>query len=260
VHTGPWIALNAGTASSTRRFTHLVENGFWSGHAKGYGYSTLSKYHDALGDRTASLMYSKLAIKGDPGNPRYLHDAAELYDKLGQYPEAAEMYMKVIEMRPEDIIAVNNLGIDYLHMRRFDLAEKVFLRAQSIDPTHLSSFKNLAYVYFTTYSLRGYLELYEKSRADPERKTYMKGLVLMHGGQVQPEKLEPFLREMSLVDPGDADMGLAYAQFLRDAGRRDEAAAHLGLLLENGCGDRRISELIELLGTPASEPDSRNTD
>jgi tetratricopeptide (TPR) repeat protein len=257
VHTGPWIALNAGTDSSKARFIHLAENGFWSGHAKGYGYSTLSKYHDALGDRTVAVMYSKLASKGDPGNPRYLYDTAELYDKLGQYSEAAEMYRKVIEKRPEDIVAINNLGVDYLHLGRLDLAGNVFLKAQSIDSTNLSSFKNLAYVYFTTYSLESYLELYDKSRIDPERKAYLRGLVMMHGEQAPPEKIEHLLREMSLVDPGDADMGLAYAHFLHNAGRREEVATHLILMLENGCSDRRIPELLELLRSPASSDPER---
>ena len=47
-------------------------------------------------------------------------------------------------------------------------------------------------------------------------------------------------------------MGLAYAHFLQNAGRREEAVTHLNLLLENGCSDRKIPELIELLRSPAS--------
>ena len=40
-------------------------------------------------------------------------------------------------------------------------------------------------------------------------------------------------------------------------GRRKEAEVHLILMLENGCSDRRIPELLELLRSPASSDPER---
>lgn len=254
IHTVPWIMLNAGTESSESRFLHLVRHGFWSGHARGYGYSTLAKYHRALGNRRTALTYAREASKGDPGNVRYMYETAEIYDELGEYSRAAGMYRKVLGKKPDHIIAANNLGVDYIEIGRYDLAAKALTHAQSIDSADAASFQNLAFVYFEAGRVDEYIRLF-RNASDPVRRKYLIMLLKARRFDGNYEKIEYLLSEMTVIDPGDIDIVIDYAETLYESGKKQEAVRYLLRIVNEGNRDQRVAAVLSRMQmeTPLTE-------
>lgn len=64
---------------------------------------------------------------------------AELNFQINNWPRAAELYERVLEMRPDDPAVLSDLGVAYRGMGRFDDALAQFDRAQEIAPQHWES-------------------------------------------------------------------------------------------------------------------------
>lgn len=69
------------------------------------------------------------------------------YRKKGEYGKAAEFFKKVLNLRPSQSDAMNELGLCFSAMGDFDNAEKYFRKALLIDPNDYEIMSNLAVVY-----------------------------------------------------------------------------------------------------------------
>lgn len=80
------------------------------------------------------------------------------YFKSGRYIEAANLFSKVIEIKPDFVKAYNNLGVTYMKLKQYLKAESCFRAALSIDPKYVKAVFNLSVVqmkqkkYFDAYA------------------------------------------------------------------------------------------------------------
>ena len=64
---------------------------------------------------------------------------AEMNFAIGNWPQAAELYERVLTLRPESPGVLSDLGVAYRELGRFDEALVQFDRAQELDPDHWES-------------------------------------------------------------------------------------------------------------------------
>jgi len=275
VHTAPWILLNADRERSELRFVNLVEAGYWSDHARGYGYSTLGTYYSRHGKTEHAIRFTEAASNADRGNVKLKYNLASLYDDLKDYPKAIELYTRVIGMDPDHLAARNNLGVVYMSTGDLGRALEEFSEITARDSSYVAAYKNLAYIYLVTGRMDECLGLFETARdLDPGLREYYRqmGTGLLRSGETRQAR--EFFERLSEVggndaglhlilariylsegddesalsnleagialSPGNPDIGLEYGLSLFRLGRRGEAVDHLTAMIDRGIEDGAV--------------------
>lgn len=277
VHTAPWIGLNASRAESEGRFISLVESGHWSDYAKGYGYSTLGVYFERTGRMREAIKFSMAATEVDPGNRRYLYNAAKLYQDNKQYSTAARLYQSLIDADPNYLDARSNLGTIFLNAGKLDLAEREFSEAVRRDSTYMYCYEPLSYIYFERGEVGKSLALYRTAkRLGRDMTPFFRDLGASFQSTGQNETSKQLLEGMIPLDPADPELyhllgklyrsegdferalgtlargielaprdqgiELEYALTLRSLGRSDEALEHFLGMYRGGSKDLQVLE------------------
>jgi tetratricopeptide (TPR) repeat protein len=93
-----------------------------------------------------------LSIVGDSTHSRHA-DVQEMFQRAvrleedpATLPEAAEMYRKILELRPGYAAAAINLGTIHYNLREFAMAEQLYRRATEADPEYALAFFDLGNV------------------------------------------------------------------------------------------------------------------
>lgn len=282
LHTVPWIGINASWEMSLNRFADLVKNESWSGYARGYAFDELGTYYMDEGNVSRALEYSVAATETDPGNVRYLYNAATIFMKDNKYPEAVQFYEKAIHKKPDYLQARSNLGTLYLDMGDLKAAEREFREVIRIDSTFVPGYSKLASVY-KRQSRYGVAEaLYIKSikMATDDPANYV-NLAVMYMETGETEKAKSSLERSMEVDEefavshrllgkiylGEGDLRRAAEQYdkyieleprdlearfdlavtLDGLKRLDEALYHLLYILERKGNDIRVMNNIGVI-------------
>jgi tetratricopeptide (TPR) repeat protein len=128
--------------------------------AVGHGSRLAFRYSGALVEPlTQQLAFDFDAEPGRPlsivgGASRAHHaDAQELFQRAVQLeedpatvPEAAEMYRKILALRPQYAAAAINLGTIHYNLREYLMAEQLYRRATEADPDYALAFFDLGNV------------------------------------------------------------------------------------------------------------------
>jgi tetratricopeptide (TPR) repeat protein len=204
VHTAPWVALNAIKDTSLKRFVDLVENGYWSDYAKGYGYSTLGFYFKRMSDNGRAVRFMKAASEADEGNTRYLYNLATLYAEGNDYEKATGIYEKVIERDPGRLDARYNLGLNYMKSGKMELAENQFAEILRRDSSYVQSFEPYEMVSFDMGKIDRCIELYRKAKKlGVDTAPRLLALASKPGGPAERERGKMLLEKLSAIEPGD---------------------------------------------------------
>ena len=163
VHTAPFIGLNSRVPSSERRFIDLVDHGFWSNYARGYGYSSLGLYYKNKGDIQNAIRYLTAASDVDKGNVRYKYNLATIYFAMKDNQKAVVFYEEVIRRDPDYLEARNNLGVIYWRMGKLGPAEEQLAEIIKCDSTYVTSYEPLAEIYFRIGQMEKCVQLYRKA-------------------------------------------------------------------------------------------------
>ncbi len=231
-HTAPWIGLNASEELSKRRFKDLVDTGYWSNYARGYGYSTLGIYFIRAGDRGRGIEFSERAMEADPKNPRYWYNTATIYYNAKRYDEAVELYRKVKEYDPDRLEARNNLGVVYADQEKLDLAEQEFSGILERDSTYIQCYEPLSYIYFKTGQMEKCRRLYRKAKElGHDMMPFFREVSRVHIDDDEVERLI-YILEMLLEDPqNDPELYVTLAKLYRKRGEHERALECLGRAL-----------------------------
>jgi tetratricopeptide (TPR) repeat protein len=88
-------------------------------------------------------------LASDPGNYDATFGLGLAYFKSKDYSKAADFYIKASQLKPESVLAFNNLGNTYRKLSRYEDSEKAYLDAISIGPTYITAYTNLVSLYET---------------------------------------------------------------------------------------------------------------
>ena len=205
LHTAPWIAINASTGLSLQRFADLTLNRRWSDFARGYACDALGTYYLYNNDKSRSLGYSIASVKADPGNVRYLYNAATRHMMSGRHDDAVRMFENVVQRKPDYLDARLNLGTIYMNLDRLGDARKEFLEAIRIDSTSAAACCKLAHISWKEGYEEKAGELYaraiELDTGNPE--TYL-NLALINLNAGRTTEARKLMKRAIDVDPGYA--------------------------------------------------------
>ena len=122
---------------------------------------------DTAWDKTAGQTFSFDALLG----------RAEQASANRRYEKAEKLYLKALELRPDDIKTLNNLGFAYQAQSKFEPASKMFLRVLEVSEGNAVAFNNLASVIYRIGLVDSAIFLWQEAlRHDPDNPQIKKNL------------------------------------------------------------------------------------
>jgi len=127
----------------------------------------LYSWLDSRGPDTTSA--SKKAIPQTASRQEAAVDAKEFYDRArrfqrsGRSREARELYRKALAIDPQNVHAVNNIGVTFLQERNFPEARKSFEDAMRLQPDYVDPYYNLACLFSIQGDTKGGLDYLKKA-------------------------------------------------------------------------------------------------
>lgn len=118
----------------------------------------LGKVELSLGEPSAALDHLSRATISDAGDWQILSAMGIAYDRLGIYDQAETQYLKALELSPENIAVLNNLGLSLAQAGRLADAVSALERAVGQPETTPQVRQNLALL----YAMKGDLPATEK--------------------------------------------------------------------------------------------------
>ena len=147
-------------------------------------------------------------------------------------PEASIIFWKtVIEKKPNDIKAYNNVGFAYSQLGDYKEAIDYFKKAVEIDPNSAVSYSNIGLTYISLKDYPSAVPFLEKAiELDPDNSLMAPAYHGLGANNLYSGKFEeamPYLKKAIMIDPNFADayanLGGAYAQL----GQMEEAITNL---------------------------------
>jgi len=118
----------------------------------------------------------------DPMSFKMQFDIAEKYAAKRQYDIAESYYLRALEIEPNNIRALNNLGFTYQAQSKFESAYKLFSRVIDITGGNAVAYNNIASVVYRMGMVDSALVLWEKAlKFDPENKQIRKNIDFIRG-------------------------------------------------------------------------------
>ena len=114
----------------------------------------------------------QLSIVGSAAWPAHHPDLQEMFQRAVQLeedpatiPQAAEMYRKILTLRPGYAAAAINLGTIHYNLREFAMAEQLYRRATEADPEYALAFFDLGNVLDEVKRLQDAIAAYQRAIA-----------------------------------------------------------------------------------------------
>jgi len=119
-------------------------------------YSQLKMFNQAISDYTTSLSINPLQAEV------YLSRAVN-YSKLNKDDLAIIDYLEYLKYRPQEPVALNNLGYCYMEIVDFEESEKYFKKALYNDPKHIDSYLGLSILNYRNKRIKAAVENMSKA-------------------------------------------------------------------------------------------------
>jgi tetratricopeptide (TPR) repeat protein len=165
-------------------------------------------------------------------NPRCHLYLATAYEETGQYQRAVETFQHALGVDLETDKIYARLGIDYLHLRRFDKAVDAMAHASRLNPLDLNNLLNLGMAYMqlgriddAEGAFRGIVAPDDRGAAAHD------GLGLVAVGRKDMETARREFERAVEINPNEAkallDLGILY----QSIGNRERSLQYLELFL-----------------------------
>jgi len=116
---------------------------------------------DAAPQRPLSIVGSVNGHRADV--QEMFQRAVQLEESPATMPEAADMYRKILELRPGYAAAAINLGTIHYNLREFAMAEQLYRRATEADPEYALAFFDLGNVLDELKQLSDAIAAYQRA-------------------------------------------------------------------------------------------------
>ena len=117
------------------------------------------------------------ALEQDEENWRALYGKAWVLERQGDYEAAEELYREVSAILPESVMAVNSIGYCLFKQGRVTESQVQFKRALDMDPEFVTALANLGSTYDAQAKYKEAIQLYEKILKDKRYKDYLRAII-----------------------------------------------------------------------------------
>ncbi len=205
----------------------------------------------AAGDLQGAIESYRRALEVEPDYVPALYNLGLVFRELQQFDEAEACFRRVLAVEPRDVDALFNLGALLRRSSRLGEADEVFRRALELAPDNPYLWLKLGDVCgarHTDASLREAAECFRRAvelRPDLADAHYGLGNAYMAAGH--PEAAAHAYRETLRLDPENAVLMLDLASTLRALGQRAEAMSLISRVLEIEPGLSGAQNLLGML-------------
>lgn len=119
----------------------------------------------------ADAIYQSL-IKKHSKSWRVYSGYAYYLTRVGEHHKAIENNLKVLDFLPDNLVALNNVAVNYYYLNEFSASAKYFSRAAEIEPS-ATVFINTGTVFYVNKDFESAINYYRKAiRLEPENYQY----------------------------------------------------------------------------------------
>jgi tetratricopeptide (TPR) repeat protein len=178
----------------------------------------------SLNDRNGSLREFQRAAECDPSSVVAIQEMGYDYLALKQLDEAKSAFEKALALRPDHLGALVGLGHTFRHLQQLEDAEREFRRALAISPNHAGANLGLGYALKSRRDLQGALGAFRATlAADPQQTTAKNEVVNLLRDLGRLDEAIVVQRELIARQPRDVPQRLSLATLLRKNGELEEA-------------------------------------
>lgn len=142
------------------------------------------------------------------------------FSRAGDFAKAVEEYQKALDIEPEDVDTMTNLGVAFYNLGQLNEAVEQYLNAVELAPNDADIHSNLAAAYVQLHQLSGEsteldqaLAEYQKAiELNPNLSQAHFGLGVVYSLMGQNEAAIEALKEFQKLDSGEDPMATQYAE------------------------------------------------
>ncbi len=136
----------------------------------------LARTYDLMGDEKSAEETYKASILKAPKNWEAYQGYAYFLTRKGRYQEAISYYEKVLELTPDNIVTLSNIGGAYLYIGNFKKAAETLEQAIKLEPNS-TVFSNLGGMYYYLGDFKKAIDVYKQAeRLEPTNISYLNNL------------------------------------------------------------------------------------
>ena len=107
------------------------------------GYITKGDIHLAKIKYNLAILAYQKALELDPQNLHILNNLGNAYSGQGKYDLAISSYQKALKLDPQNVYALNNLGALYYIQEKYNLAISMYKKALKLNPRNVYALRGL---------------------------------------------------------------------------------------------------------------------
>lgn len=136
-------------------------------------YIVMAWVYEAMKNNKMAEALLKKNVSLHPESWRSFDALGYFFTKNGRYGEAIDLYSKVLEFIPDNVVAINNIGANYVYLGEFDKAAKTFENASKIE-SNSDIFSNTGTMYYLSGDFEKSASMYKASlMLDPNNYKWM---------------------------------------------------------------------------------------
>lgn len=174
-------------------------------------------------------------IGAQNSDPEKLFQEAVAAQQRGDFTLAVRDYQKLIEIRPDSVEVLANLGAALVHLNRFDEAIANYRSALKLDPENPAIRLNLGLAFYKKGDFRSAVEQFEmlrKAHPDNPRIVTLIGDCYTRVGEI--EKAVAILEPVQRTHPDDLDLTYVLGSAMVRVGRRRDGVGLLERVAKAG--------------------------
>lgn len=113
-------------------------------------YSDAENIYYEKGNLQEAEKLLQRAVTLDPNNTEYLLKLGSLFQSSNRRRDALQIYGKVSQIEPDNIISRWNTGVILMQLKQFDNAERVFKKVITLNPKFSGGYRELAHLHLIT--------------------------------------------------------------------------------------------------------------
>ncbi|MHC4085296.1 MAG: tetratricopeptide repeat protein [Planctomycetota bacterium] len=185
-------------------------------------YSDAENIYYEKGNLQEAEKLLQRAVTLDPNNTEYQLKLGSLFQGSDRFSDALQIYGKVSQIEPGNIISRWNTGVILMQLKQFNNAENVFKKVITLDPKFSGGYRELAHLYLITGTdLSEAMKLAKKAVAMEEiaDNYFILGWAYDKNGNVAGAVSA--LKRAAELDPGNIQYQRMYEQIQKRNSRDD---------------------------------------
>ena len=177
--------------------------------------------------------YYQKVLEIDPNHLAALNNLGNIFQKFGEYQKAEDCFEKVIEINPDHLDAHNSLVVIFISLREYQKAQSFCKKVIEINPNHENTNNNLGVIFVNLKEYQKAKDCFEKViEINPNHANAHNnlGVLLLREGNIKKAKS---CHEKAIeINPNYADAHNNLGIIFQELGEHQKAVSHCEKAIE----------------------------